>query len=442
MKHLGILRLLVILLVVSALIVTLGCSGDAQESDTTVDAQESDTTVEAQESDTNGDAQESDTFKLGILLPLTGTFAPVAETQRDGAIFAVEEVNARGGLDMPWGKVKVEYDVKDDEADITVGMRRLQYLKDEGVGAVLGQTWSPLAVAVNESMKRDPVPYFPTCATSRKIIENGALAPATWTAMYTPYSVGYMAGRAAINDLGKKKIYFLGRSDSWGWGIEEGVRAAAEANGGEVVGKDEVPVGTSDFTTIIRSVSESDADVFISAQFAGDAIALLKQSYDMGLYDEVTMFNAFITNVVAQGIPAEARDGLYSIHNFYWNMEGFEDPELVDKAAEFSQRFEDRFGNPPDAYAVIAYVSATRLFDAFETAGSFDVDDFNKAMAETSVYDSIKGPVTWREDHQPVYKYAGFLVKGKSAEGEWDLFDVVGYQGGEEVLLPLEALGY
>src|SRR5660398_285558 len=125
MKHLGILRLLVILLVVSALIVTLGCSGDAQESDTTVeaqesdttvdaqesdttvDAQESDTTVEAQESDTNGDAQESDTFKLGILLPLTGTFAPVAETQRDGAIFAVEEVNARGGLDMPLSLIHI-----------------------------------------------------------------------------------------------------------------------------------------------------------------------------------------------------------------------------------------------------------------------------------------------------------------------------------------------
>src|SRR5660398_304109 len=116
MKHLGILRLLVILLVVSALIVTLGCIGDAQESDTTVDAQESDTTVDAQESDTtvdaqesdtNGDAQESDTFKLGILLPLTGTFAPVAETQRDGAIFAVEEVNARGGLDMPLSLIHI-----------------------------------------------------------------------------------------------------------------------------------------------------------------------------------------------------------------------------------------------------------------------------------------------------------------------------------------------
>ncbi len=385
-------------------------------------------------------------FKLGVLLPLTGTFAPVAETQENGAIFAAEQVNAEGGLDMPWGKVKVTTIVRDDEADLNVGMRRLQYLKQDGVDAVLGQTWSPLAVAVNESMKRDPLPYFPVCATSRKIIENGALAPATWTAMYTPYTVGYMAGRAAINDLGKKKIFFLGRSDSWGWGIEEGVRDAAAANGGEVVGKAEVPVGTSDFTTIIQQVADSDAEVFISAQFAGDAIALMKQSYDMGLYDEVTMFNAFITNVVAKGLPAEARDGIYSIHNFYWDMEGFEDQKVAQKAAEFSAAYNERFGHPPDAYAVIAYVSAMRLFDAIEAAGSFDdIDAFNKAMTETENYDTVKGPVYWREDHQPVYKYAGFLVKGKSAaesKGEWDLFDVVGYQGGEEVLLPLEKLGY
>jgi ABC-type branched-subunit amino acid transport system substrate-binding protein len=36
-------------------------------------------------------------IKVGILLPLTGTFAAVAETQKEGALLAVDVVNKKGG---------------------------------------------------------------------------------------------------------------------------------------------------------------------------------------------------------------------------------------------------------------------------------------------------------------------------------------------------------
>jgi ABC-type branched-subunit amino acid transport system substrate-binding protein len=35
--------------------------------------------------------------KIGILLPLTGPFSAVAETQKQGALFAAEVINKRGG---------------------------------------------------------------------------------------------------------------------------------------------------------------------------------------------------------------------------------------------------------------------------------------------------------------------------------------------------------
>ena len=62
-------------------------------------------------------AANPDKIKVGILLPLTGTFAAVAETQRDGALLAIDVINKRGGLNMPWGKVMVEGVVADDEAN-------------------------------------------------------------------------------------------------------------------------------------------------------------------------------------------------------------------------------------------------------------------------------------------------------------------------------------
>lgn len=77
-----------------------------------------------------------DKIKVGILLPLTGTFAAVAETQKNGALLAIDGVNNRGGLTMPWGKVKVEGIVADDEAKLDVGVRRYRYLISEGVKGV------------------------------------------------------------------------------------------------------------------------------------------------------------------------------------------------------------------------------------------------------------------------------------------------------------------
>lgn len=108
-------------------------------------------------------AAEPAKIKVGILLPLTGTFAAVAETQRDGALLAVDVINKRGGLNMPGGRVMVEGVAADDEAKLDVGVRRYRYMVSEGVKAVGGQTWAPLARAINAVVTKEPMPYFPVC---------------------------------------------------------------------------------------------------------------------------------------------------------------------------------------------------------------------------------------------------------------------------------------
>jgi len=85
-------------------------------------------------------AANPDKIKVGILLPLTGVFGAVAKTQEEGALLAVDVINKKGGLNMPWGKVKVEGIVADDEAKLDVGVRRYRYMVEEGVKGVGGQT--------------------------------------------------------------------------------------------------------------------------------------------------------------------------------------------------------------------------------------------------------------------------------------------------------------
>lgn len=391
-------------------------------------------------------AANPDKIKVGILLPLTGPFAAVAETQKEGALLAVDVVNKRGGLAMPWGKVTVEGVVGDDEAKQDVGVRRYRYMVSEGVKGVGGQTWAPLAFAINAIVSKEPMPYFPVCVLAKDAFKKGTLAPTTFAAAYSPWTVGYMAGSAAIKTLGKKKIFFLARADSWGWDIRDGVYAAAKEHGAQIVGYDEVSLGTNDFTTILQKVRAAKPDVFISAQFAADAVALLKQCHQMGLNKEMTIFNSFITNVVAKGLPPEALQGVYSMHYFYYDLAGFEDKEVARSAKEFTDLYRAKYNKPPDAYATIAYVAFMEMFRGMEAAKSFDPMKVAAAlMANKGEFTSVKGPARWREDHSAVYKYGAFLVKGKGPgeqKHEWDLFKVEGYQGGDSIMPSLKSLGY
>jgi branched-chain amino acid transport system substrate-binding protein len=385
-------------------------------------------------------------IKVGILLPLTGTFAAVAETQKEGALLAVDVVNRNGGLSMPWGKVQVEGVVADDEAKQDVGVRRYRYMVEEGVKGVGGQTWAPLAYAINALVAKEPMPYFPVCVMSKEAFQKGKLADSTFATTFSPWTVGYMAGQSAAKTLGKKRIFFLARADSWGWDMRDGATAAAKENGAEIVGYDEVSLGTSDYTTVLQKVRAAKPDVFIAAQFAADAVALLKQVQQMGLNKEMTIFNAFITNVVAKGLPPEALEGVYAMHYFYYDLADFPDQEVAKSAKEFTELYRGKYNRPPDAYATIAYIAYSEMFRGFEAAKSFDPPKVSAAlMANQGRFSSVKGPARWRQDHAAEYKHAAFLVKGKGRaeqKNEWDLFTVIGSVGGESVLPTLKSLGY
>jgi len=244
------------------------------------------------------------------------------------------------------------------------------------------------------------MPYFPVCVMAKEAFQKGKLADSTFAAAYSPWTVGYMAGTAAVKTLGKKKVFFLARSDSWGWDMRDGAAAAVKENGGEMVGYDEVALGTGDYTTVLQKVRAAKPDVFIASQFAADAVALLKQVHQMGLNKEMTIFNAFITNVVAKGLPPEALDGVYAMHYFYYDLANFADKDVAKSAAEFTSLYRAKYNAPPDAYATIAYTAYMEMFRGFEAAKSYDPAKVSAAlMANKGQFSTVKGPANWRADH-------------------------------------------
>jgi urea transport system substrate-binding protein len=390
-------------------------------------------------------AENPKVFKLGFMTSLTGPFGAVSETQRKGVMLLVDQVNAQGGLNMPWGKVKVDVIVKDDEQKLDIGVRRFRELVAEGINGLTGTIWNPMAAAFNEECKITPVPYFPGCVPALDSFKKGNMADCTFSVAFTPWSIGYLTGGSVIKNLGKKKIFYLSRSDSWGNTLHEGLKYACKEFGGEITGFAEVPAGTVEYTSIVNKAKAAKPDVFVNCHFGGDAIASFKQGYELGLSKVTTMFNAWITNVVASGIPESALAGLYALEYYYYDLEKFHDKNIARRAKEYTDAHMKKWGEPPDAYGTIAYVATELLFKGVEKAGSFDPKKISKAIMESKDLTSVKGDVYFREDHQMVSKYLAFLVKGNAPaekKGKWDLFKVEGYFGGDSALPPLKMLGY
>ncbi|HAK47543.1 MAG TPA: hypothetical protein DCO79_16680 [Spirochaeta sp.] len=390
------------------------------------------------------EAANPEEYQLGFMSSLSGIFAAVAETQKMGMILAVEQFNEKGGLDMPWGKVPITYEVKDAEAKLDVGVRRFRELQEGGIDGFTGTAWNPISAAINEEMKMNPLPYLAANVPALDSFRKGNPALGTYSVAFTPWSIGYLSGGAAIEKLGAKKIFWVSRADSWGATQFEGLEAAIAELGGEVVGFAEYPKGTVDFTAAINKALEVKPDVFMACQFGGDAIALFKQAYDMGLHKESLLFNTWTTNLVAKGIPADALKNLYALDFYYWNMEGFEDASLASKAEEFTAAHRARWNEAPDAYGAIGYMATRVLLEAVEEAGSFETGAV-AAVLDTKTFDTIKGPMAFREDHELLGDYLAFIVKGKTPEemsSEDDFWSVEGYFGGDSAMPSLESLGY
>lgn len=84
---------------------------------------------------------------------------------------------------------------------------------------------------------------------------------------------------------------------------------------------------------------------------------------------------------------------------------------LSDYGRTFARRYEERFHEPPDLYAAQSYDAARLLFETLQRAGTASRDALGKALACLEQFDSVTGPVRWKE-RQPRRRV--FLVALKS----------------------------
>jgi branched-chain amino acid transport system substrate-binding protein len=155
------------------------------------------------------------------------------------------------------------------------------------------------------------------------------------------------------------------------------------------------------------------------------------------------LVNSWTTYEVAMGIPAEAAAQMYALTYYYYDVGGFSQ-DLAARGKALREDHMKKYGQPPDAYAVLAYTAVDILMQATEKAGSVEGKKVGEVL-QTATFNTVKGDASFRKDHQLQGKYLAFFVKGKAAsakKNKYDVFEVLGAYGGDKALPPLKNLGY
>src|SRR6476469_9982728 len=224
-------------------------------------------------------AQET-VVRLGHVAPMSGGQAHYGRDNANGAILAVEDLNAKG-VTIGGKKVKFELVTEDDAADPKQGTAVAQKLVDNKVAGVIGHLNSGTTIPASKIYSDAGIPQISPSATNPKYTRQGFKTAFRMVADDT--QLGGTLGKYAVKELKGKAIAVIDDRTAYGQGVAQEFAKAVEAAGGTVVAKEFTTDKATDFNSILTTIKGKKADVVF---FGGmDAVAgpMLRQMKSLGI---------------------------------------------------------------------------------------------------------------------------------------------------------------
>ena len=377
--------------------------------------------------------------KIAVPAPMSGPYAYYGNELLEGIREGVLDVNAAGGvLGRP-----VEYLVRDTELTPAVATRRMtELIETEKVAFIVGEIGSQNNFAINEVSKREKIHFMVGNQTETTMHTKDVLSPYTSFPMTVNQTAAYANIATTIEKVGPKH-YTLAVDYVWGHEQESMTKEALKVFNGEWVGGESFPLGTTDFSALLKKADEAKPDVLVLIAGGSDQINSLKQVHEFGLEKRMGVCITVTTTAISYAAGgAKTFNGIYAGMDYYYKVAN-ENVPWASKAKALIDRWMTKYGHPPDAYSLGNYVGMMEICAAANRAGSLDSDKV-KAELEGHKFEYHKGQEEWRTcDRQATQEW--YVVKGLPPEkttGEYDFFEIVGHTWKPEYLATCQELGY
>ncbi|MDN3713733.1 branched-chain amino acid ABC transporter substrate-binding protein [Paracoccus cavernae] len=192
-------------------------------------------------------------------------------------MLAIEQANA-----APDAKFEIEPVVLDDASDPQTGVgAAMKLVNDPEVVAATGHWNSPVALATMPVFSRFQTPLIIWGAISPAITEQN-LAEVTRVTP-TLLTENKPLSEWMVKDLGAKRVAVIADTSDYGKSNSEAVNTFVPEAGGEIVSTDLLPVGSTDFRTILTSLKGKEIDAVYFGGVITEAGILAKQMKEVGL---------------------------------------------------------------------------------------------------------------------------------------------------------------
>ena len=289
-------------------------------------------------------------IKIGGSGPLTGPAAVYGQAVKNAAEIAVEEVNAKGGLQF-------ELDMEDDAHDPEKAVTAYGVLKDWGMQVSLATVTSAPGAAVSPSYAEDQIFAITPSGSSPAVVFadpdnlSGAYGNVFQMCFTDPNQGSASADYiAAHTDLGSKVAIIYKNDDNYSKGIHDTFVAEAAVKNVEVVYEGTFDDSNAqDFSVQLGQAQDAGADIVFLPIYYDPASLILTQANQMGYKPTFFGVDGMDGILTLEGFDTSLAEGVYLLTPFSADAED----ELT---VNFVNAYKEKCGGEiPNQFAADAY---------------------------------------------------------------------------------------
>lgn len=348
-------------------------------------------------------AQNKDPVRVGLVSSKTGVWAEMGEEVMRGIRFAIDEANAKGGVD---GR-KIEVAEGDDEGNPDAGRRAAEKLAREGYNVLIGPIGSAVSLAIVPNLDRWDAMYFATVSKSDKLTGDTCKLRSFRTVQSDAIDIA-MINQWAPNIKGNR-FAIIAADYAWGRDSAESFKKAVEAKGKKVEAVLFSPLGTKDYSPYIAQLKAANVDAIWSAIPARDGIAFIKQSGEFGLMPKTPVLGHAMLSDFIVNATGKLQDGMAGTLGYATDIDN-------PRNKQFLASWRAKFNRLPTETEGLAHHGAEVMLEGVRLAKSNKPEEISKALRGAQV-STIMGQLTVRAADNQVL-VPNFVGRVKTVDGK------------------------
>lgn len=331
--------------------------------------------------DKESEALAKTTFKIGVLLPLTGDGASYGEKEKNGILLAVEQANKSGDF----ADLELRTVVEDTAGKGTTAVSALQkILAERDVVVGLGGAFSTPTLSMVPIAERRKFLMVSPSASSPELTGASEYFFRVWP---SDTAEGQQIAEVAVEDLNLRTYAIFHVNNDYGLGLARVFKKTTEERGGEVLLVDAFAEGQTNFRTTLTRIKGLDPQgVFIPGYYK-ELVQLLRQATELGIETQFLSCATFHEPELLELAGAAANGVVFVEPAFIGDSDR---PEVQ----RFVREYEAKFNTEAGTYAAHGYDAAGVVLAALR-AGARTSDEIRAHLATLERYPGVTGTITF-----------------------------------------------